>query len=220
MKIQKKSLTLVVTFTVMALMLSSCSKTSGTYEKLIMEELEDGGYISGAIPWRYNEETGTSIMPPVINTSIYEITEFDNVKVIKFGSVPGVSKEDIKSGNFSSRGGIFEGIPKSCVFSILEQSVGPWKNLGAKDVTAVLAEVSIAEIREASMNAGFKGPAATMFKKKVKIHNEYLNQTTRVWFLGYTVPPNPKYDDEDEYYTIKVACFEDLEYFDSLVEYQ
>ena len=78
-------------------------------------------------------------------------------------------------------------------------------------MTAILAEVSIAGIKESRLNIG-------MSKMKIQLNREHLNQTTRVWFLGYTVPP--QYEGEDEYYTVKVACFEDLEYFDRLVVYK
>ncbi len=222
MKAQKSGLAILSIILIIGVLISagcdSKPQTPKAYKKLIMQQFEDGGYISGATPYRYNEETGAETIP-LINTNIYDITRLGDVKVLEFAPVPRLSKEDIKSDDFSLEDSIFEveGISTRCKFSILMESIGPYENLEVEEVTAILAEVSIAEMREASMNVGFKG-AAEIFKKKVKINNEYLNQTTRVWFLGYTVPS--RYEGEEAYYTVDVACFEDLDYFDNLVEYK
>lgn len=195
-----KLLAVLVILTVPALMISSCSKSAGNYEKLILTEAENGG-VWGVTPVRINEETGDIILPPLINAPIYEITAFNHVKVIKFGSVPSASKEDIES-DILSADGVLENIPRSCLLSIFHES------LNIKGPTAILAEVSIARMKTAPLNKKIFG--------ETTINDEYLNESTRVWFLGYT--QTAKYEGEKDYYTIKVACFEDLNYFDNLVE--
>ena len=185
--------------------MAGCSSQAEKFEKIITKQAREFG-VSGGMPVREKGE-GEGLSFRIFNMPIYRITEFKSVKVIKYGSVPLVSKEDIKSNNVPSEG-ILTGLSERCVFSILYESLGPSNNLGSKDITAILADVSIAKIKESPMNNG-------IMKVNFEINEEYLNVTTPVWFLGYTVTPED--EDREEYYTVKVVCFEELFLFDSLI---
>ena len=201
MKNQILSLALVMTG-IFILVLTGCKPgptTKNNCEKLIMENIKDGG-IYGAAPVRI--EGAEVTLPPPFNLDFYKITELNDVKVIEFGPVP--SKEDMKNGNIS---GILDKMPMHCKHSIIHKFGTSHAEM--KGYTAILAEVSIAEVMP-------NDSLGKMFKKRIKIHDEYLNQTTRVWFLGHTIAA--EYKGEEDLYSVEVACFEDLEYFDNLIE--
>lgn len=205
-KNRRKALILILSLLLTGiLVLSGCSSPQGKYEKMIMEYAEVSG-ISGGMPIRYSEEDGI-YRYRVFNMSVFTIMEFNTVKVIKFGPITGVPGEDFNSESLSE--GIFEDISENSRLSIFDESQGPNNELIATDLTAILAEVSIARIYEAIENFGD-------FGLEIQINEEYLNETTRVWFLGYT--KHPQNAGEEGNYIFKVVCFEDLDYFDSLIE--
>ena len=89
-----------------------------------------------------------------------------------------------------------------CALSVLYES------MGTDDPTAILAEVSIGEMKKAPLNPEVFG--------RITINNAEIHDQTRVWFIGHQ--RTAQFEGEEDYYNIAVGCFEDLDLFNRMIE--